>query len=868
MRRLRSSELLGHRRFVRGLALSLTGEPESAEDLAQEALLIGLKHPPDDQGATRAWLGQVVRRLAWRRFRSERARDEREQRAQGERLEATELPASYDAAQAETRLLLAQALDALEPIYRDVLVLRFYEGLPPREIAARLELPVETVRTRLKRGLERMRHKLEGRFGDREVWGLVLLGLAGVPHRRAASFGLAAAAGITALLLPALWWGLRAPSPATPALALAPAADAPPTELLAPLLPAASSVERTSLEAPLEVADVPAQPPLSMGRVLTPDGAPAVGARVRFQWPEHYGRAPEERTTDAAGRFELPEDPRSGAVCAWHDDWGTCGLLSGKDPMFEKGFELELFEPWPHAEGFVLDSEGAPVPDARVYLTVASNVGRTIAPRRWGVVLPEPFDVDADGGFAVPSVPLGTYWIHAEAPGFAPCSQLWLPVEDVARFELRLVRGRNLSGTLRLSDGRPAAGAQVEVEAPGPFVMRSTRADDEGRFEFVDLPVSRVGVRAWWSDGEQGWLARRVLRPADGERATTWNAELAPGGVIRGWALTADDGVPSGWSVTARADEREVQVEIDEFGGFLVTGWDEPVARLELRDGDSGLRALAEWREGREEIELRENPGRLVGEVHFADAAGSAGALLLVRHAETDDEHVATFDAELGRLDVGGLAPGDWRLLRWLPERRSDEIGRYSVRAGETTDFGVLEVPALARLDVDVSGERGGHVRLLRRMVDGSMWPEAERRVSQADASGMLTFEVSPAAYEVRIGGISSAATAHNVVLRPGVHDVLVPEPRELVDCTLCVRRPSSGPGGMLDLRVIDPRYGVEVILQRRPVRAGDPLDVCFEVALPAGEWLLRARSRQGRVERPFRTDALDDDTVFELRKQ
>ncbi|HVS17528.1 MAG TPA: sigma-70 family RNA polymerase sigma factor, partial [Planctomycetota bacterium] len=212
MRSLRTSELLAHRHFVRGLALSLTDDPESAEDLAQEALLIGLQRPPADEGALRAWLGQVVRRLAWRRFRSERARGDRELRARGEqRDEPLELPASYDAAQAETRLLLAQALDGLEPHYRDVLVLRFYEGLPPRDIAARLGLPIETVRTRLKRGLGRMRDKLEGRFGDREVWGLMLFALAGLPPRRAGAYGLAAAAAVTAFLLPALWWGLRAP---------------------------------------------------------------------------------------------------------------------------------------------------------------------------------------------------------------------------------------------------------------------------------------------------------------------------------------------------------------------------------------------------------------------------------------------------------------------------------------------------------------------------------------------------------------------------------------------------------------------------------------------------------------------------------
>ncbi|HVS20159.1 MAG TPA: carboxypeptidase-like regulatory domain-containing protein, partial [Planctomycetota bacterium] len=586
------------------------------------------------------------------------------------------------------------------------------------------------------------------------------------------------------------------------------------------------------------------------------------------QWPPGAEREPYERSTDATGRFELPADERSGVVCAWHEDWGTAGLLSAADPTFDGGFVLQLFHPWPHASGRVLDAEGAPVRDATVTLEAASEVGRTIATRRWGVLLPEPFGVDADGTFEVPSMPLGTYWIRAEAPGLAPCAQVWTPVDEAAHFEFTLTRGRTLEGRLTLDDGRPAAGAHVAVELGGPLGRREVPADSEGRFELAQLPSGPLEVCAAWSDGEQGWLARGELVECALERLV-WNAELFRGGTIRGWALRSDDSVPEGWSVRAVTDEREAWAELDEFGGFLVAGWDAPWARLELRDRARDLRALAVWRAGMPEVELLEDPGRLVGDVRFHDPRHARSAHLRVRHVETDDELEASFDVERGRLDVGGLAPGDWRLLRWLPGRRTDEVGRFRVHPGRTTDFGVLEVPALARLAVDVGGERGGHVRLLRRLVDGSTWPEAERRVSQADADGMLTFEVPPDAYEVRIGGITSAARSYPVVLAPAASEVLIPEPRELVDCVLRVRRPAAGAGGgLLDLRVLDPRLGIEVILQRRPVRADAGRDVEFEVALPPGEWLLRASSPEGRVERAFQSDALEDGTVFELRAE
>lgn len=56
---------------------------------------------------------------------------------------------------------MRSALDALPPAQREAVALRYLEGLPPREIAAMLDVPVETVRTRAKRGLAQLRRDLE-----------------------------------------------------------------------------------------------------------------------------------------------------------------------------------------------------------------------------------------------------------------------------------------------------------------------------------------------------------------------------------------------------------------------------------------------------------------------------------------------------------------------------------------------------------------------------------------------------------------------------------------------------------------------------------------------------------------------------------
>ena len=52
---------------------------------------------------------------------------------------------------------LAAGLDALEPIYREALLLRFHEELSLEEIGRVVGAPVQTVASRIRRGLERLR---------------------------------------------------------------------------------------------------------------------------------------------------------------------------------------------------------------------------------------------------------------------------------------------------------------------------------------------------------------------------------------------------------------------------------------------------------------------------------------------------------------------------------------------------------------------------------------------------------------------------------------------------------------------------------------------------------------------------------------
>jgi len=60
------------------------------------------------------------------------------------------------------RLLVAHALDELTPRARQVIELAFYSDLTQTEIAERLDLPLGTVKSDMRRGLLRLRGHLEG----------------------------------------------------------------------------------------------------------------------------------------------------------------------------------------------------------------------------------------------------------------------------------------------------------------------------------------------------------------------------------------------------------------------------------------------------------------------------------------------------------------------------------------------------------------------------------------------------------------------------------------------------------------------------------------------------------------------------------
>jgi RNA polymerase sigma-70 factor, ECF subfamily len=159
-------ELYQHR-LLRYL-LFLTGKREVAEDLFQETWMRVLLRGAQYNGKARfdTWLFTIARNLVidLSRKRTMASLDEMSEGGDDERPFEIAMSAPSPLEQFQSRedcAEVGEVLLKLEPTYREVLVLRFYEELSLEEIATVTRAPLSTVKSRLYRGLAALKPQME-----------------------------------------------------------------------------------------------------------------------------------------------------------------------------------------------------------------------------------------------------------------------------------------------------------------------------------------------------------------------------------------------------------------------------------------------------------------------------------------------------------------------------------------------------------------------------------------------------------------------------------------------------------------------------------------------------------------------------------
>jgi RNA polymerase sigma-70 factor (ECF subfamily) len=153
------------------LAYRMVGDRNVAEDIAQEAFLSIWRSRARfdrERGSVRAWVLGIVHHRTIDALRRNSGHDRHRASAEGleERQEAPERTDAEAARREEARQVRA-ALETLPEQQLQVVRLAYFGGFTHTQIAQMLDMPIGTVKGRMRLGLEKLRRALAGEIEER-----------------------------------------------------------------------------------------------------------------------------------------------------------------------------------------------------------------------------------------------------------------------------------------------------------------------------------------------------------------------------------------------------------------------------------------------------------------------------------------------------------------------------------------------------------------------------------------------------------------------------------------------------------------------------------------------------------------------------
>jgi RNA polymerase sigma-70 factor, ECF subfamily len=153
-----------HNRLLFGLIFRILNNRDEAEEVLQEVFVQAWTRASTYHaalGSPAGWLVGIARNRAIDRLRANAVRVRTFEAAPAR--PSTEAPETRPAVD-EQQLDVQRALDALPSEQRDLIKQAYFLGFTHTELADRFSLPLGTVKTRIRSGMQAMRGRLEGRL--------------------------------------------------------------------------------------------------------------------------------------------------------------------------------------------------------------------------------------------------------------------------------------------------------------------------------------------------------------------------------------------------------------------------------------------------------------------------------------------------------------------------------------------------------------------------------------------------------------------------------------------------------------------------------------------------------------------------------
>jgi len=547
-------ELLSHSSFVHSLARSLVMDSNHADDISQKTLLAALEKPPSTGKPLKRWLSVVVRNFAKLTQRSESRRSKYESKR--------DVPVQYATPEEitmreEIRQNLVKSLLSLSEPYRTTIILRYYEDLTAGEIAEHMEVPLETVKTRIQRGLAQLRKKLDTQYGgDRKDWLMAIAPIAAVKFSETAG----AASGVGSAITGVIAMSTKVKSITCAVLILV-------TVLLTWRLLPDFNLNSNSLAdknghdpnvsqrsdnidesiSPNEILNRSAtsnkellKPTAQIsGRILDKESKDPVGDSSIILTTTK-GRDIYQTESDRDGRFLIPQIASLASSTLQVNKHGYFAEYVEIDIKKDSAIDMEniLLAPLWRVTGNVVNEGGEPIIGAQIK-------GGSIRSNYWyKFVLIDNFitTTDKEGSFSLHSADYivdsittssPTLFVDVEAEGYATIRTL---VEKNKPNIIKVEPGRDIKGKLIWTlDGGPIAGARILWYRINdkPQSWQMTITDSDGYYSLSNLPTDDLRISFCILDNKGG-----NMRP---EMEVVANESITDIGIIRIDGPTAID---------------------------------------------------------------------------------------------------------------------------------------------------------------------------------------------------------------------------------------------------------------------------------------------------------------------------------------